>query len=213
MNKMLITRPNYDKGMEYLFAWSKEIIQQAEQKGWAVSKADGSNANRKEVQSKLEKVSPDFVVFNGHGNQNEIFGQGSKPLINKNSAPVLKNTITFARSCECLLGLGEASVKNGCRSFIGYSSQFVFPMLHQWETNPLSDTAAKPVLETSNQIALKIIKGSTVAEAINASRTLANKFILKLVLSEELYDRAALRALIQNDYGIGFKGNENAKIE
>lgn len=213
MNKLLITRPNYDPGMEYLFAWSKEIIEQAEEKGWVVSKADGPNANRKEVQSKLEKTHPDFVVFNGHGSQSEIFGQNSEPLIDLDSVSSLKNTITFARSCDCLLGLGEASLNNGCQAFIGYSGQFIFPMLHQREANPLKDAAAKPVLEVSNQVPLKIIKGSSVREAVNASRTLANKHILKLVLSEELYDRAILRALIQNDSFLGFKGNENIGIE
>jgi hypothetical protein len=199
--------------MEYLFAWSKEIISLAEQKGWTVSKADGPNANQKEVQSKLEKIAPDFVVFNGHGDQNTVFGQDSKSIMDNNSVSLLKNSVTFARSCECLSGLGETAVQNGCRSFVGYSGQFIFPMLHQREANPLQDTAAKPVLEASNQIALKLIKGATVTEAIDASKATANKFILKLVLSEEPYDRASLRALIQNDYCLGFEGDENAKIE
>ncbi len=213
MSKMLITRPNHDKGMEYLFAWSNEIITQAEQKGWTVSKADGPNANRKGVRSKLEKIAPNFVVFNGHGNQNEIFGQNSESLIDKDSTALLKNTMAFARSCECLLGLGESAIQNGCHSFIGYSGQFIFPMLHQWEANPLQDSAARPVLEASNQIALKIIKGATAEEAMHASRMFSDKHVLKLALSEELYDRAALRALIQNDSFLGLKGNANARSE
>ncbi|MDO8634472.1 MAG: hypothetical protein Q7K34_04245 [archaeon] len=213
MKKMLITRPNYDKGMGYLFAWSKEIVESAEEKNFTVLTADGRDANKKIVHSKLEKMKPEFVFFNGHGNKHEIYGHDLEPVMTNSSANLLKNTITFARSCNCLEELGDNAVSEGCRAFIGYSGQFWFPMINRYELNPLKDTAAKPVLEVSNTVPLKIIKNSTVAEAVDAARNLATKHILKLLTSEELYDRAALRALIQNDSCLDFRGDGNANIE
>ncbi|MDO8625334.1 MAG: hypothetical protein Q7R47_04595 [Candidatus Diapherotrites archaeon] len=213
MKKLFVTRPNNDDGTAYLSVWSNEIIQQAKDKGWTVLQSDGAKATRLEVQSKLEKTPPDLVCFNGHGNEREIYGQGAEVLMDSSSAGLLDHTVTFARSCESLVVLGKKAVEKGCRAFVGYSHQFWFPKVKQYELTPLEDPAAKPVLEVSNTIPIKLIKNATVSEAIEASKTLSRKYILKMIVSKEPYDRAALRALVQNDSCVGFVGDPDAKIE
>lgn len=213
MKKLLITRPNYDKATGYLNAGSTQIIDAANDIGWVVYCVDGQKANKKEVQSKLEKIRPSLIVFNGHGSESEIFGHKSEVIIGIDSTVLLKDSIVFTRACDCLLQLGGSAVSNGCKAFIGYSSQFWIPTLKNYEATPQHDPVARPVLEASNVIPIKLIKNSTVQEAVEAARHNANKHILRLVQSEELYDRATLKALIQNDDCLGFKGDQNAKVE
>ncbi|MBI2597669.1 MAG: hypothetical protein HYW50_00565 [Candidatus Diapherotrites archaeon] len=213
MNKLFVTMPRHDKATEYLYEWSKEILEKAKERGVKVFTADGHKANKGEVTAKLEKISPDFVFFNGHGSESEICGHNDEVILDEDESHLLRGSITFARSCKCLVGLGSAAVENGCQVFVGYSKDFWFPTVEKFEATPLRDPAAIPVFEVSNLIPLKIIKNSSAAEAIKASRSLASKLMLKLVLSKEPYDMAALRALLLNYDCLGFKGDGAARIE
>jgi len=212
MSKLLVTRPKHDKATEYLFAWSIEVIEAAKERGWKVSDVSEKNVNKREVCSRLGKTSPDLVFFNGHGNESEMFGHNFEVVLDGDSSHLLKNSVTFARSCSCLVALGSTAIENGCKAFIGYSDNFWVPMIAKYESTPLRDSVAKPVLEVSNTIPLSLIKNSSVSDAISTARTRASKHILKLVLSKEPHNRAALKALIQNDDCLGFKGNGEAKI-
>jgi len=212
MTRLLITRPQHDKGTYYLYAWSKEIIDSAAGHGWTVDKSYGPKATRAEVQSRLEKNPPDFVFFNGHGSESEMCGHNLETILDESSSHLLKGTITFARACNCVVKLGKSAVDKGCRSFIGYVGEFWFPRINKFESSPLEDIAAKPVLEVSNQIPLSIIKNHTTAEAVDSAKALALKHISKLILSREPYDRAALKALSQNDDSLVYEGDGNAKI-
>jgi hypothetical protein len=55
MKKMLIIRPNYDIGTNYLFLWSQEVIDFATQKNWHVEKSDGEKATKQEAKSLCTK--------------------------------------------------------------------------------------------------------------------------------------------------------------
>ncbi|MBU2476255.1 hypothetical protein KKG83_02160 [Candidatus Micrarchaeota archaeon] len=212
MTRLFITRPQHDKGTYYLYIWSKKIIDSAEDHGWIVNKSDGPKATRAEVQSRLEKNSADFVFFNGHGNESEMSGHNLETILDESSSHLLKNTITFTRACNCVVKLGKSAVDKGCKSFIGYAGKFWIPRIHKFELTPLKDMAAKPVLEVSNQIPLSIIKNCTASEAVDSARALTIKYISKLILSREPYNRAALKALSQNDDSLAYKGNGDAKI-
>ncbi len=212
MTKLFITRPQHDKGTDYMYEWSKEVIAAAKARGWVVDKSDGPKAIKVEVQSRLEKNPPDFVFFNGHGNESEMGGHNKETILDESSSHLLKNTITFTRACNCLVKLGESAVGKGCKAFIGYTNEFWIPRIHEFELSPLKDAAAKPVLEVSNQIPLSIIKNCTVSEAVDSAKAMALKYILKLILSREPYDRAALKALSHNDDYLDYKGNGDARI-
>jgi hypothetical protein len=212
MTRLFITRPQYDKGTEYLYAWSEKIIESAEERGWKVDKSDASKVTKKEVHSRLKKKPADFVFFNGHGNESEMCGHNHELIMEKDSSHLLKDSITFTRACNCVVGLGKLAVKNGCNSFIGYLGEFWIPRVHEYESTPLKDPVAKPVLEVSNMIPLSIIKKSTVSESIDSSKKLAIKYISKLLVSDEPYDIAALKALSQNNDCLDYEGDGNAKV-
>jgi hypothetical protein len=212
MTKMLITRPDDDIGSNYLFLWSGEVIDYAKKRNWAVEKAEYDKATRKEFESRI-KNKPDFVFINGHGEEDLVHGHSREVIVDLANSSILKNTIVFARACNCLKGLGKESVARGCRAFIGYWKELWVPRLHSCESVPLQDPLAKPVLEVSNAVPIAILKGHTVEEAFNTSNALAEKHLLKLLTSNEQYDRVILRAMLNNASALGYEGDKNAKIE
>jgi len=212
MKKMLIIRPDYDIGTNYLFKWSQKVIDVAEEKGWKTEKSDSEKATRKEFESRL-KNRPDFVFINGHGNNELVVGHDSQPLADAKNCSMLKNTITFTRACNCLNSLGKKAVKKGCIAFIGYNKEFWIPRSHKFEAVPLKDPLAKPVIETSNIVPISIIKGNTIENSIANATSIAEKHILKLLISSEQQDRATLKAIINNMGALGFEGDAKAKID
>ncbi len=212
MRKMLIVRPDYDVGSNYLFVWSQEVIDFAIKKNWCVEKSDGVKATKQEFESRINN-KPDFVFINGHGEEDVVFGHARCSLVDTNNCAVLKGTITFTRACNCVQKLGKKAVAEGCTAFIGYWKEFWVPRLHTHESTPLQDPLAKPVIEVSNAIPESIIKGHTVEEAINTSTAIAEKHLLKLITSNEQYDRAILRAMLNNASALSYEGEKNAKIE
>lgn len=212
MTRLFITRPQHDNGTSYLYTWSKAVIDFAEKYGWVIDKTDGPRVTKREVQSKLKKNPADLAFFNGHGSETEMAGHNRDIILDTDSSHLLKDSITFTRACNCVVGLGQSAVDNGCKAFIGYAGEFWIPRIHAYELTSLNDPAAKPVLEVSNQIPLSLIKNSTVLEAINSSKALALKHILRLILSTEPYDRAALKALSQNDDALTYRGKGEARV-
>lgn len=72
---LLITRPFYENPTNYLYHWSKPLIDLASRKNFTVIDLEKEKVNRKELEGRLEKVNPELVVFNGHGSETVIFGQ------------------------------------------------------------------------------------------------------------------------------------------
>jgi hypothetical protein len=97
---------------------------------------------------------------------------------------LLKDTITYAIACDCAAKLGPDSVQKGCHAFIGYQASFIFVYDPARSTNPLADSFATPVFESSNEIATALIKGNTVEEAYEKSQATFDKWINKLQKSD-----------------------------
>ena len=213
MTRLFITRPRYDKGTEYLYAYSEIVINAAKNRGWKTDISDGRQASQFEARSRLNRKSADFIFFNGHGTESEMCGNRGHIIVDEHSSGLLKGSITFTRACSCVVGLGKSAVSNGCRAFIGYTGEFWIPRVNKYELTPLKDPAAKPVLEVSNAVPLAIIKNSTVTDSVDSAKKLALKHISKLLLSEEPYDRAALKALVQNNSLLSYEGNGNSRVE
>lgn len=108
------------------------------------------------------------------------------------SSYLLKETITFARACNSLVKLGPEAVKNGCKSFVGYRKKFWILRWHKTTCKPLKDVAAKPVMECSNIVAIELIKGKTVKEAVKKSHERADELMDELIYSKEPYASATL---------------------
>jgi len=212
MKSLLISLPCPDIGTHYLSEWSKQILAEASERNWHANKMEKGHVNRKETESRLNKHKPDFVVLNGHGNAYEVYGQ-SEVILDSSNVHLLAETITFVRACNCAEVLGKKAKDKKCRAFIGYTKSFWVPRVHKYESIPLQDPAAKPVLESSNKVALAILKGNSAESAVKASKDHANKMILFLLATEEPYGKASLRALLRNTDAIVCIGDNTAHIQ
>ncbi|VVA44261.1 conserved hypothetical protein [Candidatus Roizmanbacteria bacterium] len=210
---MLITRPNHDITTNYLYYWSIVLIEYAKEIGQSVVDLKGKRANEKEFVSVIKKVKPNFVVLNGHGNEETVTGYDNKPLVNLDNADILKEKIIYARSCQSAKKLGVKSVEAGCKSYIGYNEDFVFVTDEHRLTRPLDDKTAQLFLEPSNKVVTYLLKGHSSSTANQKSKELYKKTIQKFMLSSALKEEKELIPYLAWDYNHQVcLGNQNAKL-
>lgn len=182
MLTLLITRPRYEPTTHYLFFWSKKIIEAALTKNLKVIDLKENRANKKELTSIINKIKPELVVLNGHGDADLITGQNGEVLIKVGeNEKLLTGKIVYALSCKTAKSLGPKSVAEGTRCYIGYKEDFLF--FHKNVTRPLEDPWAGFFLEPSNQIAISLIKQHTPQEACEKTRNMYLKNIQELIVS------------------------------
>ncbi len=208
----LITRPQHERTVTYLYNWSQEILNFAKDNNIKFSDLKGKKANRNGVESYLTKQEPRFVIFNGHGSPNEVDGHQDEPLIiGGENEKLLKSKITYTIACDSATELGKKAVKNGCDSFIGYEGSFCFVHDSNRECNPVKDKLAEPFKKTSNQIVFSILKGQTVKEAVEKSKRLSKKLIKEYSTSDaELSNKEIRFWLFWNMNLLKLLGNESA---
>ncbi len=188
---MLITRPDHDPTTNYLYYWSQKLIDFAGERGLKVVDLAKKRANSIEFASVIKKVQPSLIVINGHGNSSVVTGYNDEPLVTagKNDA-LLNKTIVYARSCKSGEKLGPASVKSGCRAYIGYDDDFVFVTEDDKSTHPLQDKTAELFMDPSNYVVISLLKGHTVGEANIRSKNFLRKNIQRLVTSAALKEES-----------------------
>ena len=209
---MIVIRANHDIQTSYLYQYSDELIKEAERKGFRVARMEGPDISEAVLRSRIRKRKPRFIFFNGHGSRTALFDNRGKTFINTSSADVFADTVTYTIACSCLDGLGTAAIKNDCNAFIGYKKPFWIARNHKYESRPLEDNVAKPIIECSNVVVRSLIKGNSVTDAIRKSQEKAADNILKLIYSGEPLASASLQALVTNDGALEFKGDGSAKI-
>lgn len=188
MNKIfLITRPNYDIATHYLFAWSGIIIKLAREKNIQVLDLRKEKANKKELESRLNKMKPGLVIFNGHGSADSIAGHDDKILIKAGDNEfLLKSKIIYAISCRSADKLGPKSIRSGAFAYIGYVQDFIFCSDNHKIARPLTDKIAKWFLEPSNQVAISLLKANTAGKSSLNSKKFFARNIQKLLSSKNL---------------------------
>ncbi len=192
-----------------MFRWTEPLIRQAKDKGIDVIDVRGPEVNQKTVQGKLEAVKPGLVLLNGHGDENTYCGHDFQKVIDSDSVGTLSGTITYVRACDCLEGLGEAAVEKGCKTFIGYTDEFLIPITDEFSATPLRDPAAIPVMEASNAIMKHLIDGKTPQVAVENSKKATKEYVKKIIYSKEYAEDNrfgdTLFALVTNYGSLGIK--------
>lgn len=214
MNSILISRPNHDDITRYLHVWSEDIIREANKRDMAIFDLSGERANKGDVTSFLANKRPKFAVFNGHGNEMEIGGWNDETIImlGENEA-LLRGKIAYSVSCKSAKELGRECIKSaGCLVFIGYEEDFVFYYNPNKMSNPLSDDIAAPNLDSSNQVAISLIKGNNAGDSFEMSQKKFRKFIRKFIRSRELEAPYILQTLINNMMNQKLHGDTDCKI-
>lgn len=194
MKRLLLTRTKHDTTTHYLHEYCRELVVEAENKGWKVEEANSAE----DVRSRLAKTNCELVLFNGHGNEESVCGRDNEVLVNVENASLLENKSVFARTCASLKKLGKEAVSKGCLEYVGYEGNFVFFTINEMEATPLKDPAARPVLEVSNSVALRLISGSDAASAVASARRKPVEWMTKMLASREQYATQAFDSLLLN---------------
>lgn len=181
---MIITRPEHDPGTRYLSCWSKGIIKEAKKKNIDVTDLHKEKATKRELEGRLQKISPMLVVLNGHGNDECVFGHDNEVLISLKNSHLLNGKITYAVSCNSAKKLGK-SCDGQDTAYIGYDEKFVFNLERRYLSDPLKDQRAAQFLHASNQVVLSLIKGHTAEESSRSSKRFFREAILKLLPSAD----------------------------
>jgi len=204
---IVITLPRWDDITEYLSSFSKEIVDSCKNKQIRITTVEKERVTRKGFISSIRKNTKMFI-FNGHGAPNCICGHKDEELISLGvNDYLLKDKITYARSCWSFSELGQVCVgkKSGC--FIGYILPFQFVVEEKWVSNPLKDNTARVFFETSNLVPLGLIKGNTAINSNENSKRSMLKAMNKILKYKEKGNRAILEALWNNYYSQKLVGN------
>lgn len=98
-------------------------------KGYRVVKAQGANANRAYVKSRLMTIKNlRYITGVGHGNYDIYTGHDGGCIfkVGKYDKKEVDNRVVHLLSCQTARNLGPDFVKNGCLAFFGYDENFTF---------------------------------------------------------------------------------------
>jgi len=195
---ILVTQPSYDYTTRYISSWAEKVILYAQNKNNKVIALKNDRANKDTLRSVVIKTNPSFIFFNGHGDDNVVTGQDSKPLISSiDDIQFIKNKIIYSLSCRSAKKLGPYCVKNGIKTYIGYTEDFVFTYDRLNRTHPHQDKVAGLFLDPSNVIPFSLLKGKTTDESYKDSQKAFRKSIRNLLTSESTIPQSStIRFLI-----------------
>lgn len=208
---VLITRPNNDPILNFLFVWTESIVKMGQDKGLIILDLKGNKAKRTDLESYIRKKNPGLIVFNGHGTKKSIHGYNDETLVELSvNEKCLEDSIIYARSCESAKELGA---KCKARAFIGYEWKFVFYYYQENVSHPIEDKLAKRFLDPSNLIATTLLKGKTAKEANNRSKSSMLKNYFEMVSSKGSYEEQRVASFLwSNIAGQRLYGNPEAHI-
>ncbi len=213
-NSILVTRPKYDDGTEYLSAYALEVIKKAQEK-FSVKDFEGKEAIKENVEKYLKNKNPKLLFLNGHGNESEIFGHKDKIIFSLTNINLLKDKITYARACFSANFLGHEAVKNNSGCFIGYIYPFSFWMDEERSATPLKDKVAGMFLNPSNEVVFSLLKGESARKADEKSKKMMIENMREILAMERKNEPGAtgmLQILWDNYEGQIVLGNEDASL-
>ena len=191
---MLITLPNFDETTSYVSAWSEEIINIAKRNGTDVIPIRGNGVTKSHVTGDIGSKNPSFIAFNGHGSETVIAGQNNEHLITLgDNDRLLDSRIVHALACSSASELGK---KCKAKAFIGYDGIFWLYMDGNSVSRPLSDTKAKPILESALEAPRQIAKGESAGNAYAKSQETYQRFIDHMTLSSSEHTAEELQVIL-----------------
>lgn len=200
MTKILVTRPEHDDTTHYLSHWSKQSIDFAESKGIKVFDLHREAANKEKFLSMIQKQNPDFVIFNGHGEEDRIGGHKNEILVQSHkNEKVLSRKLVYAHTCSAAKTLGPLAVEEGALSFLGYDEDFIFFYDPKKITRPLEDKTSQQFLGPSTEAISSIIKGNSIEEAQRRAKELFSKNMSKMLSSEASQADASMARYLRWD--------------
>lgn len=207
----LITRPNDDATLNFLYYWTEPIIKATKKHNLLLLDLKGSKSTRKNLESYIKKNNPTIILFNGHGDEVSIRGYNNETLVAfEDNDQILNNRIIYARNCNSGKILGK---KCKAKAFIGYVNKFIFYYDSSNNTHPLNDSIATRFLTPSNIVATTLLKGNTAKEAHSRSLNLMAKNYFEMVSSTGTYEERHIASFLWgNMVGQKLYGDPEAHI-
>ena len=207
--RLLVTRPEHDTTTTYLSHYAKQIIKFAEEKGIPVKDFSSGSVKKKAITNFLIKQKPRLLFFNGHGDSDAIEGDKGEIILKEGeNDEVLKDKITYARSCFVANSLGKKCASFGEDTcFIGYKFPFKFWFDETRNATPLKDKIAALYLEPSNELIKAILRGKTPRLAFENSKKLMARNMDKILKENGPGALGKLKALWINYVGQEIHGN------
>lgn len=178
-NTILIARTIKEKhdSTEYIFHWAENVKNEAELLGMKVIDLKEENFNEENLLRMIEQFDPYIIFLNGHGTEYSIRGKDGETdiIIRCKNDHLFKDRVVYALSCSTANILGKSAHNKGCKSYIGYNRDIVFPNLEK--DNPLEDDISKSFMMVSNEIVITLIKGGSPEEAIQNFHKLSDELI------------------------------------
>lgn len=211
---MLVTRPRHDRGTNYLFYWSQNVVSLAKEKSIRVLDLAAQKATKLLLHQYCQKFKPTFFFLNGHGSTDVVTGHNNEPLLTADEdLSIVSASIVYCRSCEVAVMLGQAVVQAGAQGFIGYRRKFILAYLPEYISKPLVDPLAKLFLEPSNLIPITLLKGHDLGEAYRRSLVAMHKNMSRMLSSAASFEeRYHAQFLWSNIRSQTILGNPDARI-
>lgn len=208
---ILVTRPNHDLPTIYLYRWSEALIHLAKRKLFTVLDLNGDKADRVTFEKYLRVNRPIFVFLNGHGTADDVRGIGDEIIIDKDTkGKDIQGVVIYARSCDAGVNLGSILCTLGAKTFVGYDRPFSVITSNSCNSRPLEDSMAKLFLDPSNLLVSTMLKGNTVSEANERSKTEMKRNISHLITRG---DTSSATYLYNNLLGQVLFGDQDAIIK
>jgi len=168
----------HDKETSYLHSFSKAIVQIAkENQTIHLTDLFGAKANRKNVENSLSPKINTLAFFNGHGDEETVFGHDDQPILDKDNINITQGKIIYALACSSLVKLGPLAIKNGARTFIGYNDEFMWVGDPSKSAVPDKDKNSAPFRKICHTIIYDLLIGTPVGISINKAKTEYKKLI------------------------------------
>lgn len=186
VKQFLITRPRHDQETAYLYSFSRAIIQVAkEDKTFRVKELADSRANRIEVETALSTNEPTLAFFNGHGDEETVYGHKDKPILDKENVPLTAKKIVYALACSSLVKLGKLSVRHGAQAYVGYRDEFMWVGDPSTSAVPDKDKNAAPFRKVCHVLIHSLVMGTPIGKALEKTRMEYKKLIRNYGTSED----------------------------
>jgi len=162
---------------KYIFHWAELVKKEAKLLGLKVIDLKNENFTEENMKKMIEEFDPYIIFLNGHGTEYSIKGKDDKTdvIIRCKNDHLFKDRIVYALSCKTSRILGKSAYNKGCKCYIGYKEELIFPT-QQFE-NVLDDFVSEPFMKVSNEIVITLIKTGSPHEAIQNFHKLSDELI------------------------------------
>ena len=213
VKQFLITRPTHDKETAYLYSFSKASVQIAKaDKNLHVDELSGKKANRKNVESSLSTKGDMLAFFNGHGDDETVFGHEDRPILDKDNIILTNKKIVYALACNSLVKLGPLAIKNGAKAYVGYTDEFMWVGDPSRSAVPDKDKNSAPFRKICHLLIKNLLEGVSVNGAIKKTKEECKKLIKRYGTSEDNFgDSPSIGlALAWDLFSLDMVGDPNA---